>query len=63
MIIALNIVLAAVVVLGIVGLLAWSIATQNGESTAEVLQLAHRRRRRRATARARFGGHTLENRA
>jgi hypothetical protein len=61
MIIALNIVLAAIVIIGIVGMLAWSIATQDGQSTAEILRPA--RRRRRATTRARFIGRAIDNRA
>jgi predicted small integral membrane protein len=61
MIIALNIILAAIVVIAIVGLLAWSIATQNGEPTAGLVQMT-RRRRRRATARAGFVTRTIQNR-
>jgi hypothetical protein len=63
MIIALNIVLAAVVVIGIVGMLAFSIATQNGEPAGDVVRLALRRRRRRAGARARVLGRTVAYRA
>ena len=57
----LNIVLAAFVVIGIVGMLAWSIATQDRETVTGQVRTA--RRRRQATARARVIGRTIENRA
>ena len=56
----LNIVLATVVVVGIVGMLAWSIATQDVDAPNGLVRNA---RRRRASARSRFVGRTVENRA
>ncbi|HZE06411.1 MAG TPA: hypothetical protein VE127_14370 [Solirubrobacteraceae bacterium] len=55
----LNIVLAALVIVGIVGMLASSIATP--DAPANLVRSA--RRRRRPTPRPRFVGQTLENRA
>jgi hypothetical protein len=56
----LNLVLATFVVVGIVGMLAWSIASQDDSARG----LTHRaRRRRRTTARARLVGRTIANRA
>lgn len=60
-VIALNIVLAALVIVGIVGMLAWSIATQGlDDAPAGVLRSA--RRRRRASART-LVGRPVERRA
>ncbi len=60
-VIVLNIVLAALVIVGIVGMLAWSIATQGLDAPAG--RAPSTRRRRRSTARARFIGQTVEHRA
>jgi hypothetical protein len=57
----LNVVLATVVVVGIVGMLGWSIVAQNSDAVHGRVHSA--RRRRRATARARFVGRTVEHRA
>src|SRR2546421_233198 len=56
----LNIVLATVVVVGIVGMLAWSIATQDVDAPNGLVRNA---RRRRASARSRFVGRTVEKAA
>jgi hypothetical protein len=56
----LNIVLATLVVVGIVGMLAWSIVGGNVGALAAAVPS---RRRRRTTARARVVGRTVENRA
>jgi hypothetical protein len=61
MLIALNIVLATLVIVGIVGMLAWSIATQGLDAPAG--RVRSTRRRRRTTARAQLLGRTLEHRA
>jgi predicted small integral membrane protein len=61
MIIALNIMFAAIVIVGIVGMLAWSIASQDGVAGTGLLRSA--RRRRRTTARSQFIGRSVENRA
>ena len=55
----LNIVLAAVVVVTIVGMLAWSIVGQDRDAATGLLRSA--RRRRRTTARAQFIGRTVRN--
>lgn len=60
MIIALNIVLAAIVIVGIVGMLARSIDKPAGAPTGLVRSA---RRRRGSTARAQFIGQTVEHRA
>ena len=60
MIIALNIMFAAIVIVGIVGMLAWSIAGQDVDATGLLRSV---RRRRRTTARAQFIGRSVENRA
>jgi hypothetical protein len=57
----LNLVLATIVIVGIVGMLAWSIASQNAHAFAGLLRIT--RRRRRTTARAQLVGRSLENRA
>jgi len=57
----LNIVLATLVIVGIVGMLAWSIATQRLDAPAGRVRSS--RRRRRATTRAQLLGRTLEHRA
>lgn len=61
MIIALNIVFATIVIVGIVGMLAWSIASQDLDAATGLLRGA--RRRRRTTARAQFIGRSVDNRA
>jgi len=53
----LNIVLGAVVVTAIVGLLAWSIATQNADTATRIVRRA--RRRRPTPARARLVGRAV----
>ena len=58
----LNIVLAAVVVVTIVGMLAWSIATQDLDAGAGLVR-SSRARRRRATARRRAVGRRVDSRA
>jgi hypothetical protein len=60
-VLVLNIVLALLVIVGIVGMLAWSIATQGLGAPAGRVSSA--RRRRRTTARALLLGRTLEHRA
>ena len=57
----LNVVLATVVIVAIVGMLSWSIATQNLDAPAGLLRSA--RRRRRTTARVQLVGRTVEHRA
>jgi hypothetical protein len=61
MIIALNIMFATIVIVGIVGMLAWSIVGQDVDAATGVLRSV--RRRRRTTARAQFIGRSVENRA
>jgi hypothetical protein len=56
-----NIVLATLVVIGIVGMLAWSIASQSVDAPTGLVPIA--RRRRRTTARAQFLGRMAGNRA
>ncbi len=60
-VLVLNVVLAVLVIAGIVGMLAWSIATQGLEAPAGLARSA--RRRRRTTTRAQLLGRTLEHRA
>lgn len=60
-IIALNIVFAAAVIVGIVGMLAWSIGGQDGESVISVARSACQHRP--TTARARAVGRMVETRA
>jgi hypothetical protein len=60
MLIALNIILATIVIVGIVGMLAWSMDKNAGARTGLVRSA---RRRRRTTARAQFIGKTVEHRA
>lgn len=60
-VLVLNVVLALLVIVGIVGMLAWSIATQGLDAPAGRVRSA--RRRRRATTRAQLLGRTLEHRA
>jgi hypothetical protein len=57
----LNIVFAAFVLIAVVGMLGWSIATQNVDATTGHVRGA--RRRRRATTRARLLGRTVDSRA
>ena len=59
-VVILNIVFATLVIAGIVGMLAWSILSQNVDAPAAAVPS---RRRRRATARPKFVGRTVENRA
>jgi hypothetical protein len=61
MLIALNLALAALVIVGIVGMLAWSITSQKLDAPTAVVRST--RRRRRTAARARFIGQTVEYRA
>jgi hypothetical protein len=58
----LNIVLATVVVVGIVGMLAWSIAAQHLDAGAGLVRSSSARRRR-ATARRRAVGRMVDSRA
>ena len=51
-----NIVLAALVLTAIVGMLVWSIASQNGDAATPIVRVA--RRRRSTPARARLLGRT-----
>ena len=60
MIIALNIMFATIVIVGIVGMLAWSIVGRDVDATGLMRSAP---RRRRTTARARFTGRSVENRA
>ena len=60
MIIALNILFATIVIVGIVGMLAWSIVGQDRDAATGLLRRA--RRRRRTTARAQFIGRSVEHR-
>jgi hypothetical protein len=60
MIIALNIMFATIVIVGIVGMLAWSI-DKNTDAPAAAVRSA--RRRRRSTARRQYIGQTVEHRA
>ncbi|MBV9604967.1 MAG: hypothetical protein JO027_07670 [Solirubrobacterales bacterium] len=60
-VIVLNIVLVALVIVGIVGGLAWSIASQDLDAPAGVKRSS--RRRRRASARAQFIGRPADFRA
>ena len=57
----LNIVFAGFVLIAVIGLLAWSIATQNLDAVTGQVRSA--RRRRRAAARARIVGRTVDSRA
>ena len=57
----LNIVLAGLVLIAVIGMIAWSIATQNVDAITGQVHSA--RRRRRATARARIVGRTVDSRA
>jgi len=59
MIIALNILFAAIVIVGIVGMLAWSIVGQDRDAATGLLRSA--RRRRRTTARAQFIGRSVQH--
>lgn len=61
MTIALNLILALLVIAAIVGGLAWSIASQRLEVPAGLVRTA--RRRQRSTARAQFIGHPADHRA
>ncbi|MBV8945211.1 MAG: hypothetical protein JO286_22760 [Solirubrobacterales bacterium] len=58
-----NIVLGALVLTAVIGMLVWSIATQNGDAATRIVRIA--RRRRPAPARARLIRRTgaIENRA
>jgi hypothetical protein len=60
-VLVLNLVLALLVIVGIVGMLAWSIATQGLDAPAGRVRSS--RRHRRATTRAQLLGRTLEHRA
>jgi hypothetical protein len=60
-VIVLNVVLALLVIAAVVGMLAWSIATQGLDAPAGGVRSA--RRRRRTSARAHVLGRTLEHRA
>ena len=59
-VLVLNVVLALLVIVGIVGMLAWSIATQGLDAPAGRVRSS---RRRRTTTRAQLLGRTLEHRA
>ena len=59
MIIALNILFATIVIVGIVGILAWSIVGQDRDAATGLLRSA--RRRRRTTARAQFIGRSVQH--
>ena len=59
MIIALNILFATIVIVGIVGMLAWSIVGQDRDAATGLLHSA--RRRRRTTARAQFIGRSVQH--
>jgi hypothetical protein len=60
-VLALNVVLALLVIVGIVGMLAWSIATQGLDAPDGRVRSA--RRQRRTTSRAQLLGRTLGHRA
>ena len=60
-VLVLNIALALLVIVGIVGMLAWSIATQGLD--ARVGRVRSARRQRRATTRPQLLGRTLGHRA
>jgi hypothetical protein len=60
-VLVLNVVLALLVIVGIVGMLAWSIVTQGLDAPAGLARSAQRQRR--TTARAQLLGRTLEHRA
>ena len=60
-VLVLNVVLAVLVIAGIVGMLAWSIATQGLDAPAGLARSP--RRRRRTTTSAQLLGRTLEHRA
>jgi hypothetical protein len=60
-VITLNVVLAGLVLIAVIGMLAWSIATQNVDAITGHVRSA--RRRRRATTRARLAGRTVGSRA
>jgi hypothetical protein len=57
----LNIVFAGLALIAVIGLIAWSIATQDVDAVAGHVLTA--RRRRRAGARARVVGRTIDSRA
>ena len=60
-VLVLNIALATLVIVGIVGMLAWSIATQGSDAPAGLVHGP--RRPRRTTARAQRLGQALDQRA
>ena len=60
-VLVLNVVLALLVIVGIVGMLAWSIATQGLDVPAGRVRSS--RRRQRTTPRAQLLGRMLEHRA
>lgn len=62
-IIILNIVLAAAVIVGIVGMLSYSIATQDLDDATGFALSARRRRRRRSAARAHVLARPVNTRA
>ena len=57
----LNIVFAGLVLIAVLGMITWSIATQHVDAVTGLVRSA--RRRRRATARPQFVGRTVQNRA
>jgi hypothetical protein len=57
----LNIVFAGLALIAVIGMIAWSIATQNVDAVAANVRTA--RRRRRAATRARVVGRTIDSRA
>jgi hypothetical protein len=57
----LNIVFAGLALIAVIGMIAWSIATQNLDSPTGLVRSA--RRRRRVAARARIVGRTVDSRA
>jgi hypothetical protein len=59
--VALNVGFTGFVLIAVIGLLAWSIATQNLDAVTGQVRSA--RRRRRAAARARIVGRTVDSRA
>jgi hypothetical protein len=60
-VLVLNVALALLVIVGIVGMLAWSIATQGLDARPGLVRSA--RRQRRTRVRAQVLGRTLEHRA
>jgi len=60
-VLALNLILALLVIAAIVGGLAWSITSQNLDAPAGLVRTA--RRRQRTTARAQFLGRPADHRA